>query len=416
MFGHTKTDILILGAGPVGLAAAHALASEEVDFTLLEREPRAGSHSYALALHPETLELLERFGLVGEVLERAIKLDGIALYEGNKRKAELDYRKLSSPYAFLAVLPQNELEAILIGALERRGHHLHWNHRARSIQQDNSGVTLSVDQLQEAMTGYAVARIEREVDKVVDMRSRYLIGADGHNSLVRRFSGIDFPVVAPTTEFAVFEFKTDAVLSREMRLMCGEDETHICWPLPGGYCRWSFQLPRSAVTGLRRKDHELVQDSTGEPLLDEKQLHKWLSAHAPWFTGSVGHIRWRMLVRFEQRLVPTFGREQVWLAGDSAHVAPPGGVLSMNVGMQEAARLARQMSLAMGNTSAHGVLLDAYNEQCQQQWRALLNLDAALQTGSQTDPWVAQCLRNLIGNIPASGSSLSQLLSQLGIS
>ena len=59
MFNHKKTDIVVLGAGPVGLTAAHALATHNIDYVLLDREKRTNTHSYALALHPETLELLD---------------------------------------------------------------------------------------------------------------------------------------------------------------------------------------------------------------------------------------------------------------------------------------------------------------------------------------------------------------------
>ena len=414
MFNKKKTDIIVLGAGPVGLLAAHVLADRNMDFVLLDRGRRSNTHSYALALHPDTMELLESIGLSDQVFERARRLGKVAFYEGEERRAELDYSALTMRYPFLTVIGQAELEEILVDALVAKGHKPQWNHRVRFIEEEPDGLKVSVDRLAEGMTGYAMAHIDMQIEKILEYHGHYLIGADGHESLARRITRIAFPEVMPATDYAVFEFKTDAELPDEMRLIVKGDKTHAVWPLPNGYSRWSFQVrPGEAPIDSLAKDHLLVQfGNRGFPLLDREHLDEFLAENAPWFGGSIEHLRWRMMVRFEHRLAESFGKGRVWLAGDSAHMAPPAGILSMNVGMREAADLVAR--LATGNENPQRqTALASYSEERLAEWKGLMDLERHLDQSGEADPWVLKHKDRLVGNIPASGDTLRALLGQL---
>lgn len=414
MFNKKKTDIVVLGAGPVGLMAAHVLADRKMDFVLLDRGRRSNTHSYALALHPETMELLDSIGVAERVLDGARCIEKVAFYEGEERRADLDYGTLTMPYPFLTVIGQSELEEILIDALAAKGHKPLWNHRVRFIEEEEGGLKVSVDRLAEGMTGYAMAHIDMQIEKILDYYGHYLIGADGHESLARRITRIGFPEVMPATDYAVFEFKTDAKLPDEMRLIVKEDKTHVFWPLPNGYCRWSFQVrPGEAPIDSLAKDHLLVQmGNRGFPLLDREHLNQFLAENAPWFEGTIEHLRWRMMVRFEHRLAESFGKGRVWLAGDSAHMAPPAGILSMNVGMREALDLVER--LGTGNEDAQRqAALASYSEERLAEWKGLIDLEGHLAQSGEADPWVLAHKDRLVGNIPAAGETLRALLGQL---
>ena len=414
MFNHKTTDIVVMGAGPVGLTAAHALTNHHIDYVLLDREQRTNTHSYALALHPETLELLDTLGLADRVLESSLQLSNVGIYEGNHPKATLDYSTLPLKYPFLTVISQGELEHILVDSLSEKAHKPLWNHRVRFIEQTADKLKVSVDRLTEGMTGYAVAHIEMQIDKILDYQANYLIGADGHQSVARHIAGIDFPEIAPSMDYAVFEFKTDADLPNEMRLIIKDDKTHVFWPLPNGYCRWSFQVNHGeAPTQSLQKDHHLLQyGNHGYPFLDREHLDAFLAENAPWFEGSIENLNWRMLIQFEHRLADSFGKHRIWLAGDSAHMTPQAGILSMNVGMREAVDLVDR--LASGTTDAERQkALAGYNTQRLAEWEHLLDLDNHISAVDQTASWILGHRTSLIGNIPASGETLSELLAQL---
>ena len=111
MFNKKSVDIAVLGAGPVGLTAAHVLADRGMDFILLERAPHCHTHSYALALHPDTLELLDTLGIAEAVLERAMPLRRATIFDfqTNRQEAAIDYSSLPVKYPHLTIIGQNEL-------------------------------------------------------------------------------------------------------------------------------------------------------------------------------------------------------------------------------------------------------------------------------------------------------------------
>lgn len=414
MFNHKKTDIVVLGAGPVGLTAAHALAKHNIDYVLLDREKRSNTHSYALALHPETLELLDSLDLADRVLESSLHIEKVGIYEDDQKKASLDYSMLPLKYPFLAVIGQGELEHILVDSLTKKSHKPLWNHRVRFIEDEGDSLNVSVDRLMTGMSGYAVAHIEMQIDKILDYNANYLIGADGHESAARNIAGIGFPEVSPSVDYAVFEFKTDADLPNEMRIIIKGDKTHVFWPLPNGHCRWSFQVELgTAPKQSLDKDHHLIQFSDhGDSLLDREHLDTFLAENAPWFDGSIEDLNWRMLVKFEHRLANSFGKDRIWLAGDSAHMTPQAGILSMNVGMREAVDLVDRLS--SGSTDAERqTALAGYNKQRLAEWEHLLDLDHHISAVDTTARWVLGHRSSLIGNIPATGETLSELLAQL---
>lgn len=418
MFNKKSVDIAVLGAGPAGLTAAHILADRGMDFVLLDREKSRNHHSYALALHPETLELLDDLGIVQPVLERALPLRRAAIFDAhNQQRAVIDYSGLPLKHPHLAVIPQGELEAILIDTLAQKGHKPHWNHRVRCIEQSEDGVQFTVDRLTEGMTGYAVAHMEPEIDKIFEYKADYMIAADGYDSMARKAANIEFPEIATSLDYAVFEFESNTRLLTEMRMMVNHDKTHIYWPLGDGRCRFSFQVePGFARKNSFNKDHGLI-DTNAQNVeeLNDAHLDQLLRQHAPWFIGSSKDVKWRIMVHFEKRLAESFGFQRIWLAGDAAHMAPPAGILSMNVGMLEAADLAEKLS---AETSHEGrqFRLDAYNLDRITEWRRLLNVDQRIVGQDPTAKWLLEHKDNIIGNIPASGKTFTEVLQQLHLS
>jgi 2-polyprenyl-6-methoxyphenol hydroxylase-like FAD-dependent oxidoreductase len=233
--------------------------------------------------------------------------------------------------------------------------------------------------------------------------------------------------LGPAQYFAVFEFKTKADVGHEVRLVFDDGATSVLWPLPNGYCRWSFELPdyhdadtemmkdRLHAAGLgyfpteRPKEREALGASNYPAVLDETSLHNLLAERAPWFLGAIDHVTWRTIVRFERRLTSSFGAGRCWLAGDAAHITGPAGIQSMNLGMQEAEELAA--AVASGSQGA----FEAYNSHWTQTWRQLHGVESPLRPGPATDPWVGQHAAALTSCLPAHGAELAELAGQLGL-
>ena len=113
MFGKKKPEVLIAGAGPVGLFTALCLAQRDIAVQVVDEEWRPAAHSYALALHPGSLRLLDGVGLLQDVLEKAYRVRTVGLYDREKRRAEMRLPQLDGSFPFACVLRQDRLEALL---------------------------------------------------------------------------------------------------------------------------------------------------------------------------------------------------------------------------------------------------------------------------------------------------------------
>jgi len=414
MFGPQETDVLVVGAGPVGLVTALSLADVGVKVRIVDEERRVAAHSYALALHAESIRLLKRLGIATEQFAQAYRVHTAAFYDESRRRAALRLGDAGSTDTSVLVLRQDVLEGLLERRLEELGVHVEWNHRVGYLEPEHDRVSVMIDEREKVSSGYAVAHTSWSIRKTRKLRAAYVVGADGHRSRVRESLGIEYETAAAPVHFAVFEFQSDYDAGGEMRIVLGDDGAGVLWPLADGYCRWSFQLDESDLPSASREKSRLAV-RIGEQTfahLSPDLLSMLIKRRAPWFDGSLGDMKWSMAVRFENRLAQSFGIERCRLVGDAAHLTGPVGVQSMNVGFREAAELARLMADVLGGCSSPDSL-DDYAARRMEEWRFLLGLEAGLRATDETDRWVAGHAREMLSCIPASGSSLVRLAAQL---
>src|SRR3954470_15454264 len=191
MFHHPDPEVLVVGAGPVGLVAAVFLQEHGVRVEIIDSEPRTTQHSYALAIHPRTLRTLDEAGLSDGLLRAGRKLTTVAYYDGPRRRAEIDYSALTSGHPYLLVLRQSELERAAEDALRQKTLKVLWSHRLESVRVTDGTIRGEVAKLDQVATGYAVARSEWMVAHCETVRPSFVIGADGYDSAVRRMAGIE---------------------------------------------------------------------------------------------------------------------------------------------------------------------------------------------------------------------------------
>jgi 2-polyprenyl-6-methoxyphenol hydroxylase-like FAD-dependent oxidoreductase len=419
MFARHQPEALVVGAGPVGLTAALALARRSVDVEIVDEEIRTAAHSYALALHPGTLALLHELGVPPAGFDRSLRVDTVAFYEGEERKAELRLADLDCEFPYLLVVRQSELEDMLERALRNEKVKVKWHHRLGALRTEEDRLVAEVETLDRVSSGYAIAGTEMEVTKTHRLEPRFVIGADGHRSAVRQALGIGFEEVAAPELFAVFEMDCEPPLeAHEVCVAFDGRSTNVLWPLPDGRCRWSFQVWDEPGSGhdLHHKSRLAVQ--VGQdffPHVTPDLLSKLIDQRAPWFGSWPGEIHWSVLARFERRLASAAGSGRAWLAGDAIHLTGPVGIQSMNVGMREGADLADRVTRALAGEADAPARLEAYGRERIVEWRRLLGLDPPLVGRNGTDAWVVKNRSRLLPCLPASGAELEELAGQIGL-
>jgi len=392
-----ETDVLVIGAGPVGLFAALSLVERGLEVQIVDKDWRGATHSYALALHPQSLRMLDDYGAVDALLERGYKVERLAVYRGDERVGELDFTALGGPFPFLLVAPQSALEHSLEQRLKDRKVKVAWNHQALSVQQNGEGVAAKIGRMEKYSTGYPVAHTEWMVAREYTTKASFAIGADGYHSFVRKGLASDFEHVGSAECFSVYEFPSPIEFGSEARVVFHKDSTNVVWPLSEERGRWSFQVQ---------------EDAPAAPTLEA--LHELIRTRAPWFSSRVGELSWHTNALFERRLARDFGSEHIWLAGDAAHITGPVGGQSMNVGLLEAHDLAERFS-AIHKGAARTETLAGYAEQRRAEWSQLLGLAGGPQATGAAPEWARELAPRLLPCIPASGEDLRKLLEQIGL-
>lgn len=410
-----KTEVLIVGAGPVGLFTALQLAAHGIECVIIDREQRTAAHSYACVLHQSTLALLEKFDLIDEALENGCRIDTVSFYENIHCRAEVRLSEIRAAFPFTLVVPQHWIEDTLEHALAKAGVHVRWQHRFDSAAQTPETVEATIEKLGGSGFGYGVPHWESLVEKRFAIEARYLIGADGPNSMARRVANIDFQLFGPTEFFIIYEFETDEQ-TNEARVVMRPNSTDVLWPLPGERARWTFQLAPAANWGeFPEKERERVFVNEGK--VEEKVCYYARQiAHdrAPWFTSGIKEVVWRSPVQFEPRIVKQLGYERCWLVGDAAHQTLPFAMQSMNAGLQESKQLTDALQKILREDSPASLLQD-YSDKTHGDWTRLLSHDA-VHLRRSTNSWVRQHRSRIISCLPALGHDLEIAADQLKIS
>ncbi len=413
----SQTEVLIVGAGPVGLITGLLLTEAGIRVQIIDSEDRTAARSYACALHPGTLRLLDGLGLTSKLLDHGRAVQTVAFYEGETRRGELQLSEIGGRFPMMLVLPQ----AVLERALEERlrdgaGVAVEWRHRFDDFREEGDMLSVSVEKLGGTSLGYIVPHWETIVQKRLSINTRFLVGADGQNSVVRRRLQSEYKRLAAPQFFAAYEFEAESSNVEEVRIVLTEGTTNILWPLPGNRRRWTFQLlktdlPEEFPRKERRAVH-LEQQAVDESI--RQYVQEVAARRAPWFQEPVKEITWCTHVAFEHRLAEHFGQNRCWLAGDAAHQTGPAAAQSMNVGMAEASALAERLHRIL-RQGAPLQILESYNQERQAEWSRLLGLNGGFRLGDSASAWVRLHSPDLVSCIPASGEDLPRLAAQLGL-
>ncbi len=399
---NAQPNVLIVGAGPVGLMAAVRLALNGVPVTIIDQRPRVSCRSYACALHPHTLELLDSVGLASAAVKRGRSVDTVAFYDAHQRQTEVRLSDLTGSHPFALCLAQSSLEDLLERRLADLGVSVQWNRRLAGLRHMDDGISARIASVTQSGDGCLLGDSVIAVRGYRDASFQFVVGADGAHSLVREHLGVRCEPLGRAVTCAMYEFRTDAVLPHEVRVVLDEGGVSVLWPLSDHRCRWTFEMSSDGTN---------VHGGAGRFRYDGAMLEGLIRERARWFTARITELDWGGVVRFTPGFVPLFGRDRCWLAGDAAHQALPFGVQSMNIGLREALDLADAMAEAL---KGHSARLWEYADARAREWHDLLSA-APFEVGYPRNEWAAAREQRIAACLPESGPRLKVLCSQLGL-
>ena len=309
--------VLIAGAGPVGLTAAANLVRAGVPVTVLEAGPDLSEESRASTFHPPTLDMLDRLGAAAPLIAQGLKAPAFQ-YRSKQHGvlAQFEFAAIADvtehPYRVQA--EQSKLTRILYDQLRGRPEfELQFDSAVEDVTQHPTGVEVAVNR-----------NGRRETRSV-----RWLIGADGARSDVRRALAIEFDGFTWPERFLVvstpFDFHT--VIPDLVAVSYVTDPK-----------RWHFLLQ---IPGLCRAMFPIASEESDELALSPEFAQSLMATVVPGVTNyEIAHVT---LYKVHQRVAKTFQRGRAFLAGDAAHINNPLGGMGMNGGIHDAVNLTSRL-------------------------------------------------------------------------
>jgi 2-polyprenyl-6-methoxyphenol hydroxylase-like FAD-dependent oxidoreductase len=325
-------EVLIIGAGPTGLALALWLATKGVSLRIVDKTSEPGTTSRALAVQARTLEFYDQLGIADIVVTAGRKVFGANLWVDGKRRAHLplgDFGKDISPYSFALVYPQDEHEKMLIEQLARFGVHVERKTELVSFEE---------------ATDHVKARLKGADGAEETIEAKYLTGCDGAHSAVRQILGIGFEGGTYEHIFYVADVEASGpVMDGEIHVGLDRNEFLVVFPLTE---------PRHArLIGTVRDASDVT--------LQKLQWNDVAKKVIEWMHIEVEKVHWFSTYRVHHRVARQFRRGRAFLLGDAAHVHSPVGGQGMNTGIGDAVNLAWKLADVLRN-GADPSLLDSY--------------------------------------------------------
>lgn len=379
------TDILIVGAGPVGLFLANECARRGLRHRIIEARATQSVHSKALAIFPRTLEVFDMAGVVDPFLERANRVTSVAVITHGRSLAHMHFAPEESPYPFVAMVPQNVTENLLAEWLQQRGGTIEYETTFVSAQQQADGVDVTVSHNGQEQKFSAA----------------YVIGCDGAHSAVRHLLNLPFEGAEYQPSFLLADIATNDTLPADELQLCPSELGPVAI------------FPMSAV---RRRVVATIDQPEGDaPSLG--MVKAILAERAP--AGIEAHsLYWSSYFRIHHRLAPRLRSGRIFIAGDAAHIHSPFGGQGMNTGLQDVWNLVWKLDLTL---RGHGgdPLLDSYSEERLPVIRQVIETTDRLTKVMGTPNKFVQAIRNtvipMVSHLAPFQHAFVQRLSELGI-
>ena len=326
--------VIVVGAGPVGLTAALALAKRSIPSVLLAAEPELVMELRGSTFHPPTLDLLDEFEMVPRMIEVGLKAPTWQFRDretGPVATFDLALLAGDTNHPYRVQCEQWKLMRFVEAELKKLGTDIRFGHEVTGVTQDSDSVTVTA----------------KTPDGPVEVAGRYVIAADGARSAVRRSLGVEFEgftypelFLIASTDFPFEETLTDIAY---VNYIADPNEWLVLLRVPG---LWRVLVPAP-------------ENASKEEMLSEEHLQAALSRVVK--RAEPYKIAHRSLYPVHQRVAKSFRHGRVVLAGDAAHINNPLGGMGMNGGIQDAFNLADKFKEIFAGSDDR--LLDRYDRQ-----------------------------------------------------
>jgi 2-polyprenyl-6-methoxyphenol hydroxylase-like FAD-dependent oxidoreductase len=308
-----STEVLVVGAGPVGLAVAASLAGHGHDVTVVDRQETGANTSRAAVVHARTLEMLDRIGVSERLTGLGIHARRFSIRDGDRELVPVRFDGLQTEYPYTLMVPQNVTEQVLLDRLEELGGSVHRPYVATGVSQTAGGAEVTLD------SGEMIA-------------AQYVVAADGMNSTIRDLAGLGHNGNdALPLSFTLADVRVEGGLpADEVLLFFSKPGMLVVAPLPDG----SFRLVAE------------VDDAPEQP--DVGYAQRLLDTRGPRRAAvKVTEVIWGSRFRIHERVADQYRAGRVLLAGDAAHTHSPAGGQGMNLGLRDAVTLGDALSVAL---------------------------------------------------------------------
>ncbi|MGB8329745.1 MAG: bifunctional 3-(3-hydroxy-phenyl)propionate/3-hydroxycinnamic acid hydroxylase [Polyangiales bacterium] len=336
-----KTDVLLVGFGPVGATMANLLGEYGVRVLAIDKATEIFAKPRAISLDNEALRILQLAGL------REGSFDTVAIPEVRMRSPGLGlFARLRTAgcvdgHPKLVTFHQPDLEAAL---------------RIRTRQHPSVVVELGIELVAlDICTEMVRATLRRRDGRTDWVEARYVVGADGASSKVRQMLGLGFEGCTYAEDWLIIDAKNVPTQIDHIEFLCDPRRPVPHMVAPGNRQRWEFMLQPG---------------ETAEEMESPEKVRELL---APWGDPNTMEVERTAVYRFHARTVARFSKGRVFLAGDAAHVTPPFAGQGLVAGLRDAANLAWKLAWVIQGR-AHPRILDTYDEERRPHAKAMIRL------------------------------------------
>lgn len=322
-------QVIISGAGPVGLFLGCCLQWQGIPFLIIEKRKQRISHSRSLGIHPVSMELFQKLDLAKAFLESGIKIKKGHAFSDSGKIGSISFESCPKPFNFILSLPQFKTEEIL-------------ESRLLNLESDALLRGFEVTNIQEQTDHVSITAKDTDTGEERSFRCAFLVGCDGKDSSVRQQADITFEGSAYPDTYVMGDFADNTSFGSEAVIFLSKDGLIESFPMSADRRRWVVKTD-AYVKDISRVDIEsIVADRIGHDLsgVDNSML------------SSFG---------VQKLMADPIARGRIALCGDAAHIVSPIGGQGMNLGWLDAWDLSKVLAKCLKSEELkHREHLEAY--------------------------------------------------------